>query len=74
MKPQNHRSHRNRRQAPASLLPVSVVALGAPAEPVERLISLQAGFSKFVHMLTSLRRPRRSPPLCAATARRALEI
>jgi hypothetical protein len=41
-----------------ALLPVSVIAPGAPAHPVERLMGLQGGFSRLVVLLTSFRWPR----------------
>jgi hypothetical protein len=74
MKPQNHRSYGNVPQAPAPLLPVSIVALGAPAGPVERLMGLQSAFSRLVVLLTSFRLPRpiRSPR--PSIGHRAFEI
>ena len=40
-----------------ALFPVSIVALGVPAEPAERLIGLQSGIARFVDLLTSFRTP-----------------
>jgi hypothetical protein len=41
--------------AAAALFPVSVVAVGAPAEPVERLIALQSATARAVQALTEIR-------------------
>jgi len=46
-----------------ALLPVSVVALGTPTQPVERLMTLQSGFDKLVLMLTRVRWPQPRPLL-----------
>jgi hypothetical protein len=46
-----------------ALLPVSVVALGTPTQPVEQVMSLQSGFNRLVRMVTSVKRPRPSQSL-----------
>ena len=74
MKPQNHRSYGDVPQGQASLLPVSVVALGAPAEPVERLMGLQSAFSRLVVLLTSFRLPRPARSPRPSISHRAFEI
>ena len=40
------------------LIPVSIVALGAPAQPVERLMALQSAIARLVGWLADLRLPR----------------
>ena len=40
-----------------SLFPVSIVALGAPEAPVERLMGVQSAISKGVELLATLRLP-----------------
>lgn len=40
-----------------SLFPVSIVALGAPEAPVERLMGVQSAISKGVELLAALRLP-----------------
>ena len=40
-----------------SLFPASIVALGAPAAPVERLMGVQSAISKGVELLATLRLP-----------------
>jgi hypothetical protein len=52
--------HANDRQ-PADglgLVPVTIVALGPSARPVERLIGLQAAVGRFMGWIASLRLPR----------------
>jgi hypothetical protein len=46
----------------AASFPAAIIAHGAPAQPVERLMGLQSAFSKLVVVLTSIsfRRPRPS--------------
>lgn len=44
-----------------SLMPVSIIALGVPAAPVERLIWLQSAIARSVDWLASLRLPRFRP-------------
>jgi hypothetical protein len=41
-----------------SLFPVTIIAFGAPAAPVERLIGLQSAVAKAVDWLTQIRLPR----------------
>lgn len=66
----NHRSYRADSPksdgafgAPAwvPLLPWSVVAFGAPAQPVESLMTLQSGVNRLLRLLTSFELPRRRP-------------
>lgn len=40
-----------------SLFPVSIVALGVPEAPVERLMGVQSAISKGVELLATLRLP-----------------
>jgi hypothetical protein len=40
------------------LFPVSIIAFGAPAAPVERLIGIQAAVARCVGWLANLRLPR----------------
>ena len=40
------------------LIPVTIVALGHPARPVERLIGLQAATGRFMAWIAGLRTPR----------------
>jgi hypothetical protein len=45
-----------------TLFPVSVISTGALAQPAERLMDLQSGFSRLVVLLTSFRWSRPSLP------------
>ena len=52
----------------AALLPVSVVALGTPAQPVERLLSVQSAINKVVNAIAyAVARVHRMRSLTAAT-------
>ena len=54
------------------LFPVSIIALGAPAAPVERLIGVQSAVARCVGWLANLRLPRlRLAPHAAQRLRRA---
>jgi len=50
------------------LFPVSIIALGTPAAPVERLIAVQSAVARLVGWLADLRLPRLrlAPPLHSA--------
>ena len=50
------------------LMPVSIIALGAPAQPVERLMVIQSATARLVGWLADLRLPRLrlAPPLHSA--------
>lgn len=50
------------------LIPVSIIAHGAPAQPVERLMALQSAIARLVGWLADLRLPRLrlAPPLHSA--------
>jgi len=54
-------SDRNRTDG-LSLIPVSIIAFGAPEAPVERLMGLQSAIAKGVEWLANLR-----PPLPSVT-------
>jgi hypothetical protein len=47
------------------LMPVSIIALGAPTQPVERLMAVQSAIARLVGWLADLRLPRLrfTPPL-----------
>jgi alkanesulfonate monooxygenase SsuD/methylene tetrahydromethanopterin reductase-like flavin-dependent oxidoreductase (luciferase family) len=49
--------------ASIALLPVSVVAVGSPEQPVDRLMALQSATARGVHMVTQVARIRLSLPL-----------
>jgi hypothetical protein len=46
----------------AGLMPVSIVALGTPSRPVERLMGLQSATYRLVVWLGGIRLPRRVRP------------
>jgi hypothetical protein len=50
------------------LFPVSIIAFGAPAQPVERLMAVQSAVARLVGWLVDLRPPRLrvAPPLQSA--------
>jgi hypothetical protein len=56
----------------AGLVPAGIVALGAPTQPVERLIGVQAGVYRLMVALGRLRLPRALPGR-AARVRAVLE-
>jgi hypothetical protein len=62
MKPNNDLADR------LGLVPVSIIALGAPAQPVERLMAVQSAVARLVGWLADLRLPRLrvAPPLRSA--------
>ncbi|MBA4100320.1 MAG: hypothetical protein C0484_26545 [Rhodospirillum sp.] len=62
MKPDNDLADR------LGLVPVSIIALGAPAQPVERLMAVQSAIARLVGWLADLRLPRLrfAPPLRSA--------
>jgi hypothetical protein len=45
-----------------ALLPVSVVAVGSPEQPIDRLMALQSAIARGVHMVTQVVRIRLSLP------------
>lgn len=47
------------------LFPVTIASLGTPAQPVERLMALQAAVARTVDLVTSLRMPALRLPLPA---------
>lgn len=72
MRSDNHQSYRadasktdGTRGAPAwvALLPVSVVALGTPTQPVESLMTLQSGLNRLMRILTGVAWPRWKPSM-----------
>lgn len=62
MKPDNDLADR------LDLMPVSIIALGAPAQPVERMMAVQSAVARLVGWLADLRLPRLrvAPPLHSA--------
>ena len=50
------------------LMPVSIIAFGAPAQPVERMMAVQSAVARLVGWLADLRLPRLrlAPPLHSA--------
>ena len=51
------------------LVPVSIIALGAPTQPVERMMAVQSAVARLVGWLADLRLPRlrlAPPPLHSA--------
>ena len=46
--------------APVMLLPVSIVALGSPEQPIDRLMALQSAVGRGVHFISNTGRIRLS--------------